>query len=142
MVVIRMEERCVVCGEIIPEGRQVCPSCSIENGVSAQQYRLVTIQTGKEKGALNMKINWIVRIKNQQFWISVIPAIALVVQAVAAVFGYTLDFRTLVGKLLAVVDAVFALLVILGIVVDPTTKGLGDSNRAMSYDEPWVDEIE
>ena len=89
-----------------------------------------------------MKINWIVRIKNQQFWISVIPAIALVVQAVAAVFGYTLDFSTLVGKLLAVVDAVFALLVILGIVVDPTTKGLGDSNRAMSYDEPWVDEIE
>lgn len=137
-----MEERCVVCGEIIPEGRQVCPSCTRENGMSAQQYHLVTIQTGKEKGALNMKINWIVRFKNHQFWISVIPAIALVVQAVAAVFGYTLDFSTLVGKLLAVVDAVFALLVILGIVVDPTTKGLGDSNRAMSYEEPWVDEVE
>jgi len=34
------------------------------------------------------------------------------------------------------VDAVFALLVILGIVVDPTTDGLNDSARAMAYEEP------
>ena len=86
-------------------------------------------------------INWKVRIKNKQFWISVIPAVALVVQAVAAVFGYNLDFSTIVGKILAVVDAVFALLVILGIVVDPTTAGVGDSKRAMSYEEPWQDDL-
>lgn len=84
-------------------------------------------------------INWKVRIKNKTFWMTVIPAAALVVQAVASVFGFTLDFTTLVGKLLAVVDAVFALLVILGIVVDPTTAGVGDSVRAMGYDEPWQD---
>ena len=84
-------------------------------------------------------INWKVRIKNKTFWMTVIPAVALVVQAVASVFGFTLDFTTLVGKLLAVVDAVFALLVILGIVVDPTTAGVGDSVRAMGYDEPWQD---
>lgn len=87
-----------------------------------------------------MGINWIVRIKNKQFWLSVIPAIALVVQAVAAVFGCEFDFSTIVGKLLAVVDAVFALLVILGIVVDPTTSGVGDSVRAMGYVRPWEDE--
>lgn len=87
-----------------------------------------------------MNINWVVRIKNKQFWLSVIPAVALVIQAIAAVFGFTLDFSTLVGKLLAVVDAVFALLVILGIVVDPTTAGVSDSVRAMGYDEPWKDE--
>lgn len=86
-----------------------------------------------------MKINWLVRIKNKQFWMTIIPALALVVQAVAAVFGYTLDLSTLVGKLLAVVDAVFAVLVILGIVVDPTTKGVGDSVRALGYEEPWTD---
>ena len=85
-------------------------------------------------------INWKVRIKNKTFWMTVIPAVALVVQAVAGVFGFTLDFTTLVGKLLAVVDAVFALLVILGIVVDPTTAGVGDSARAMGSDEPWKDE--
>ncbi|MBQ1777163.1 MAG: phage holin [Acidaminococcaceae bacterium] len=84
-------------------------------------------------------INWKVRIKNKQFWLSIIPAVALVVQAVAAVFGYTLDLSTLVGKILAVVDAVFAVLVILGIVVDPTTAGVPDSKRAMNYTEPWQD---
>lgn len=89
-----------------------------------------------------MKVNWKVRIKNKAFWLAVIPAIALVAQAVAAVFGYTIDLTTMVGKLQAVVNAVFALLVILGIVVDPTTEGVNDSNRAMSYEEPWHDEPE
>jgi len=84
-------------------------------------------------------INWMVRIKNKQFWMSLIPALALVVQAVAAVFGWELDFSSLIGKLLAVVDAVFALLVILGLVVDPTTAGVGDSKRALGYEEPWTD---
>ena len=87
-----------------------------------------------------MKINWKVRIKNKAFWVTVIPALFLLVQAVAAVLGFTLDLTTLQGKILAVVDAVFGLLVALGIVVDPTTVGIGDSNRAMTYDEPWNDE--
>jgi len=81
-------------------------------------------------------INWKVRIKNKLFWCEAIPAVALVIQAIAAVFGYQLDFGTLVGKILAVVDAVFALLVILGIVVDPTTEGVRDSRLAMTYEEP------
>lgn len=86
-------------------------------------------------------INWKVRIKNKQFWVAVIPAIALVIQAVAAVFGYALDFSTLVGKILGVVDSVFALLVILGIVVDPTTEGVRDSKLAMTYEEPKPYEV-
>ena len=85
-------------------------------------------------------INWKVRLKNKQFWLAVIPAVALVAQAVAAVFGYAINLSTLVGKLQAVVNAVFALLVILGVVVDPTTAGISDSKRAMTYDEPWKDE--
>ena len=87
-----------------------------------------------------MKINWTVRLKNKQFWLSVVPAIALVAQAVAALFGYSIDLTTLVGKVQAVINAVFGLLVILGIVVDPTTAGVGDSARAMTYEEPWEDE--
>ncbi len=39
----------------------------------------------------------------------------------------------------AKINALFAVLVILGIVVDPTTDGLGDSERAMAYEEPWAD---
>ena len=76
-------------------------------------------------------INWKVRIKNKAFWLAVIPAVALVAQAVAAVFGYTIDLTTIVGKLQAVVNAVFALLVILGIVVDPTTEGIPDSQKSI-----------
>ena len=85
-------------------------------------------------------INWKVRIKNKQFWTTLIPALALLVQAVAALFGYTLNLEGLAQKLLTVVNAAFAVLVILGIVVDPTTAGVGDSQRAMTYEEPWQDE--
>ncbi len=86
-----------------------------------------------------MNINWRVRLVNKQFWVSVIPALALVAQAVAALFGWELDLATLVGRVLTVVDAVFALLVILGIVVAPTTAGVGDSERAMRYAYPYDD---
>ena len=86
-----------------------------------------------------MNINWQVRIKNKAFWLAIIPAVLLFVQAVAAVFGYTLDFAELQGKLLAVVEALFVVLAILGIVVDPTTKGIADSARALGYEEPHDD---
>lgn len=81
-------------------------------------------------------INWTVRIKNKFFWLALIPAILLLVTSVAAVFGYELNFTELGEKLAAVVEAVFAVLAILGIVVDPTTEGVKDSRLAMTYDEP------
>jgi len=86
-----------------------------------------------------LNINWQVRIKNKAFWVAIIPAVLLLIQAVAAVFGYTLDFTELNTKLLAVVEAVFVVLVILGIVNDPTTAGISDSARALGYDEPHDD---
>ena len=81
-------------------------------------------------------MNWIVRIKNKNFWLTLIPAVLLLIQTVAAVFGFELDFGELGNQLMAVVNAVFAVLVILGIVNDPTTKGLGDSKQALTYDKP------
>lgn len=84
-------------------------------------------------------INWKVRIKNKVFWLSIIPAILLLVQAVAAVFGYTLDFTDLTAKLVAVVEAAFVVLAILGIVADPTTSGMSDSRLAMTYEKPKED---
>lgn len=83
-----------------------------------------------------MKINWTVRIKNKNFWVAIIPAILLLIQVVAAVFGFTLDLGDLGNKLLAVVNAVFAVLAILGVVNDPTTATLEDSKLAMTYEEP------
>lgn len=81
-------------------------------------------------------INWRVRIKNRQFWVGIIPATILLIQAVAALLGFTVDLGEFQGKLLVVVDALFAFLVYLGITVDPTTEGIGDSEQAMGYDEP------
>lgn len=81
-------------------------------------------------------INWTVRLKNKAFWLSFIPALLLLIQVVAAVFGFTLDLGELGEKLLAVVNAVFAVLTILGIVTDPTTAGISDSKRAMTYKAP------
>ena len=81
-------------------------------------------------------INWIVRIKNKAFWIAFIPAILLLIQTIAAVFGYTLDLGDLGNKLLDVVNTTFSVLVILGVVTDPTTAGVGDSKQAMTYTEP------
>ena len=83
-----------------------------------------------------MNINWTVRIKNKTFWLALIPAVLLLIQVVAAVFGFTLDLGDLGDKLIAVVNALFAVLVILGIVTDPTTEGVGDSVQALTYTEP------
>ena len=44
--------------------------------------------------------------------------------------------RGLAAQLVAIVGTVFTLLAILGIVADPTTAGVGDSEQAMTYDEP------
>lgn len=87
-----------------------------------------------------MKINWVVRLKNKTFWMAIIPALLLLIQVVAAVFGFTIDLGELGNKLLAVVNALFAVLSILGVVTDPTTKGVSDSARAMTYEEPKGDE--
>lgn len=81
-------------------------------------------------------INWKVRIKNKSFWLALVPAILILVQLIASLFGFEVDYTELSGKLIAIVNAVFVILAILGIVVDPTTKGISDSDQALLYDEP------
>ena len=84
-------------------------------------------------------INWKVRFANKAFWVAFVPAILLLIQVVAAVFGYTLDLGDLGNHLLSVVNALFSVLALLGIVTDPTTAGVSDSARAMAYDKPKDD---
>lgn len=87
-----------------------------------------------------MKINWKVRIKNKVFWLALVPAVLLLVQVVAAVFGYELHIEAIGDKLTAVINALFTVLAILGIVTDPTTAGVSDSKQAMEYEKPRADE--
>lgn len=83
-----------------------------------------------------MEINWKVRIRNKTFWLALIPAVLLLIQACAALVGVKLDLTELQEKLITVVNAVFVLLTVLGVVVDPTTAGFGDSIRALKYETP------
>ncbi len=86
-----------------------------------------------------MNINWIVRIKNKEFWLALIPAVLLLIQVIAAPFGYEWDFVVLNEQLTAIINAVFGVLAILGIVTDPTTAGVTDSKQALTYTTPKED---
>lgn len=86
-----------------------------------------------------MKINVIARVKNKAFWVALIPAVLLLIQCIAAPFGYQWDFVALNEQLTAIVNALFGVLAILGVVVDPTTAGIGDSSQALTYTEPRRD---
>ena len=88
-----------------------------------------------EEKTEKFNINWMVRVKNKTFWLTLIPAVLLLVQTVSAPFGYTWDFVVLNQQLAAIINALFSVLAILGVVNDPTTKGVGDSERALMYDD-------
>ena len=87
-----------------------------------------------------MKINLLVRIKNKAFWVALIPMVLLLIQLVAGLFGFKLELGGLGDKLVEIVGVVFAILAVFGIVNDPTTYGINDSKRAMTYTEPYRDE--
>lgn len=80
------------------------------------------------------KINWKVRIKNPMFWLTMIPAIATFAYTVLACFDIipAISQDALVNALVAIVTA----LTTLGVLVDPTTKGVRDGALGSTYDEP------
>lgn len=82
------------------------------------------------------KINWVVRIKNKTFWLALIPAVLLLIQVVAVSFGYNFKIEPLNTELLNIVNAIFVILSILGIVTDHTTTGLSDSPLVMTKTKP------
>lgn len=83
-----------------------------------------------------MKLNFKVRLKNKLFWTTMIPAVILLVMQVCKLFGLNLDLSSISSSLLDIVSTVFTILTILGIVNDPTTNGISDSDLAMTYKEP------
>lgn len=81
-----------------------------------------------------MKINWKVRLKNPVFWLTVIPAVIALVYTVLGLLGVVpaISEDTLVNAVTAIISA----LTTVGVLIDPTTKGVGDSDRALTYEEP------
>lgn len=86
-----------------------------------------------------MKINWKVRIKNKLFWVTIIPMVLLLAQQVCGLFGIKLEIDILSDQLVAIAGTVFGVLGLIGIVADPTTNGVSDSDLAMTYEEPKKD---
>ena len=86
-----------------------------------------------------MKLNWKVRFKNKVWLGSFCSLIIGFVYSMLALFDVFPEVtQSLVLQLL---NQVLTFLGLIGVIVDPTTAGLGDSDRAMSYVEPWDDEL-
>ena len=81
-------------------------------------------------------INWKVRLKNKTFWLTAVPAVLLLASQVLKLFGVEWDYTGLAEQLTAIVDTIFAILALLGVVNDPTTQGVGDSQQALTYETP------
>ncbi|MBR6029231.1 MAG: phage holin [Clostridia bacterium] len=83
-------------------------------------------------------INWKLRLQNKATLWSIICLVVSIsyrmLDAAEVIPPFSQDF------LLEIAADVLSLLTLLGIIVDPTTEGIGDSERALSYEEPWRDE--
>ena len=81
-----------------------------------------------------MKINWKVRLKNPVFWTTLIPAVVTFVYTLLGLFGAVpaMSEETLLNAAFAIITG----LTTLGVLVDPTTAGVSDSEQAMTYDKP------
>ena len=84
-----------------------------------------------------MKINWKVRLKNPTFWLTVVPATVTFVYFLLSAFDIVpgISEVTVINALTAIITGLTAL----GVLVDPTTKGVGDSERALCYECPADD---
>ena len=84
-----------------------------------------------------MKINWKVRFKNKAWLAAFVSLIVGFVYSMLAMFDVFPDVSE--NTVLQVINNVLTFLGLIGVLVDPTTAGLGDSERAMGYAEPWDD---
>ncbi len=85
-----------------------------------------------------MKINWTARLKNPVFWTTIIPAIVTCVYAVLGAIGIVPALTE--NMVLNIMTVVITALTALGVLVDPTTAGIGDSKLAMTYKAPRKDD--
>ena len=87
-----------------------------------------------------MKINWKVRFKNKVWLGSFLSLVIGFIYSLLALFDvFPAVTQSLVVQLL---NQVLTFLGLIGVIVDPTTAGIGDSDRAMEYEEPWDDNKE
>ena len=84
-----------------------------------------------------MKLNWKVRFKNKVWlgsFLSLLIGFAYSLLALFDVFPQVTE-----SLVLQLLNQLLTFLGLIGVIVDPTTAGLEDSDRAMRYEEPWDD---
>ena len=84
-----------------------------------------------------MKLNWKVRFKNRGWLGSFLSLIVSFVYSMLSMFDVFPDVTR--NNVVEILNQILTFLGLLGVLVDPTTAGLGDSERAMGYEEPWDD---
>lgn len=84
-----------------------------------------------------MGINWKLRIKNKTTLVAILSAVIGLIYQILVVFGIIAPISE--EMLYKALGMAINLLVMLGIVVDPTTSGVSDSEKALEYSEPRKD---
>lgn len=88
-----------------------------------------------------MRINWRVRFANPEFWKQIALAVFVPLLAYYGMMWEDMTTWAAIGSLFvqAVQNPVVVLSVVVSVynaIIDPTTKGMGDSKQALTYTEP------
>ncbi|WP_312093491.1 phage holin [Aminipila sp.] len=81
-----------------------------------------------------MKINWKLRLKNKTTILSLLACLVAFVYQVLGILGITAPIGE--GEVTQIIGLLVNLLVAVGVLIDPTTKGTADSYKALNYKEP------
>ena len=80
-------------------------------------------------------MNLKVRLRNAAFWIAFIPVLVAFIYSTLALFGKAPSISEAV--VVKVLQEIISILAIFGVLNDPTTAGIKDSERAMTYEVPY-----
>jgi len=78
--------------------------------------------------------------RHKQFWLALVAGLLVLANHIFGMFG--IDITVISAEITIIVETVLSLLVLLGIVIDPTTNGVSDSGQVMRYEEPWSEKKE
>ena len=115
------------------------PNLSIETMEEIAMSNTINNATAQSTNTSTQKtkINWKVRLKNR-LWLAAFASLFI-----TFIYGL-LELLDVVpsiseGRTIEIVQSVLTVLGLIGVVTDPTTAGIGDSERALGYEEPWND---
>lgn len=86
-----------------------------------------------------MKINWKVRFRNKTWLAGMISAVITFVYTVLDLLEICPQLTE--NTVVQMAEALLFLLSATGVIMDPTTEGVGDSQRALGYAKPWSDGV-